>query len=265
MAAKKKEPEGPTQIEIMEVQRGELVLHLLGVAPGLIMNRQSEKVKRELLLPAKKKSKGERENSLKHDPVAEFRASPYVLRDTKAPTFLSLPATAFKGAMRMAAIDAGGIKSQIGRLLYVPGDYIPVYGIPRLFMSVTRQAGMQRTPDIRTRALLSEWACKLTIRYVKPHLAEVAVGRLNAAAGEFIGVGDWRTEKGAGSYGGWKIVSADNPDFKRIVKEGGRQAQIDALEMAIPSDQDSQDLLEWYEKQAQERGFTITERKEEVA
>lgn len=250
----------PSVIEIMEVQRGELELYLLGSTPGLIMNRQSEKVKRELLMPKRKLSKSERERNLKHDPVAEFRAAPYVLPDSKAPTFLAMPATAFKGAMRQAAMDAGGMKSQIGRLLYVPGDMVPVYGNPLLFMSVTRSAGMQRTPDVRTRALLKEWAVKLSARFVRPHLAELAVARLAAAAGEFIGVGDWRTEKGAGSYGGWRIVGADDPTLKRIMASWGRDAQKAAMEEAVCADQESEDLLSWYEQEAKDRGFKITKR-----
>ena len=84
-------------------------------------------------------------------------------------------------------------------------------------MSITRSADKNRTPDVRTRAILPEWACKLRIAYTKPILREQAIFNLLAAAGLQSGVGDWRQEKGSGSYGAFKLVNADDPDFLRNI------------------------------------------------
>ena len=69
--------------------------------------------------------------------------------------------------MAQAAIDVPGnaAKTQIGRLTTVEGAYVPVYGIPKLMMSTVRSKDMNRTPDIRTRAIQEQWACVIKISY----------------------------------------------------------------------------------------------------
>lgn len=233
--------------DILKVTTGDLSCCILGTSP-LILNRMSEKAKHTLLLPGGPKSAIEKATTLKHNPVEEFQASPYTLRDTSAPTWLAILSTAFKGAIRSAALDMPGAKkSQVGRLTYIPGEFAGIYGIPKLFMSVTRSADMARTPDVRTRVIVPEWACYLRVTYVEPLIRAQAVANLLAAAGITIGVGDWRPEKGSGSYGQFQIVAKDNPDFLRIVKAGGRKAQIEAMDKPIAYDDETMELLSWFE------------------
>ena len=74
---------------------------------------------------------------MKHDPIAEFRASVYRMPKDDDPTVLAILPTAFKGAMGTAALDMPGAKrTQIGRLVYVHGELLPVYGVPKVFMAV---------------------------------------------------------------------------------------------------------------------------------
>lgn len=41
--------------------------------------------------------------------------------------------TSFKGAIRSAALDMPGAKkAQIGRLTYIAGDFVGIYGVPKL-------------------------------------------------------------------------------------------------------------------------------------
>ena len=94
-----------------------------------------------------------------------------------------------------AALDLPGArKAQIGRLVQVKEgtyrDLIPIYGEPQLLMSVTRSADMNRTPDIRSRCIIPNWAAQITISFVLPTLRETAVVNLLAAAGITAGVGD---------------------------------------------------------------------------
>lgn len=252
MAAKKNT--APEEIsEVLKVTTGTVECCIVGTSP-LILNRMSEKAKHELLLPGGRKNAAQRATTLKHSPVDEYRASAYTLTDNAAPTYLALMATAFKGALRSAALDMPGMKkAQIGRLTYVSGDYIGIYGVPKLFMAIVRSADMNKTPDVRTRAIVPQWACRLSVTFVQPLIRAQAVANLLGAAGITIGVGDGRPEKGAMSYGQFKIVDKDDKEFQSIIKTGGRSAQINALDKPTCYDDETTELLSWYEDELSRR------------
>ena len=253
MAAKT--AESGSEIQILEVVKGTMEFCILGSSP-LIMNRMSQKVWFELLAPKGKKTAVEKASNMKHDPIQEFRNSPYVMTDPKAPTLLSILPTAFKRAMGTAALDTPGAKkAQIGRLVYIEGEQLPIYGTPRVFMAITRSADMNRTPDVRTRAILPEWACKLRITFTKPIFREQSIANLLAAAGFQAGVGDWRQEKGSGSYGSFKLVSHDDEDFVRIVKTQGRAAQQIAMDHPMAYNAETEEMLAWFAGEVAKRGF----------
>lgn len=246
------------ELDVLKVEHGRVEFLVLGTTP-LILNRMSEKAMHELLMPKGRKTAAARASSLKHDPIAEFRASPYLDPDESSPTFLQHLASAFKGAIKGAALDLpGSSRAQIGRLTWVNQERISIYGIPKIFMSITRMADINRTPDIRTRAIVPEWACRVSVSFVKPNLREQAVANLLASAGLTQGIGDWRPEKGSGNYGQFELVSEDDPRFLHIVQHGGRAAQIAAMENPEPYDQDTQELLEWFEEEARRRGVEVT-------
>ena len=245
-----------SEVFVMEVMQGSMSFCVLGTAP-LICNRMSEKARRELLLPKGRKNAAEKASSLKHDPLAEYRASPYTSQMDSGPTRLQLLASMFKGAMKTAALDIPGAnKAQIGRLVYVQGDRVDLFGVPQLLMSVTRSKDMNRTPDVRSRAIVPEWACRITVKFVKPIMREQSVTNLLAAAGITAGVGDWRVEKGAGSYGTFRLCSSTDPDFVRIMKLGRKQ-QNAAMENPECYDDETQSLLSWYGVEVQRRGFKV--------
>jgi hypothetical protein len=243
----------PEAIDVIQVERGELVVALLGTE-SLIINRMSEKAQHELLLPKGRKTAADKATSLKHDPMAEFQASPYILPDDSQPTYLAIKATAFKGAMGMAALDLPGTKkAQIGRLVHVMGEYINVFGIPLLKMDIVRSADMNRTPDVRTRCALRAWAAEIRISYIKPLMRPNGVANLLGAAGMYIGVGDWRPEKGKGNYGLFRIVEPNNPEFLAIKKAGARAAQINAMDKPQCYDDETSTLLSWFEDEIEAR------------
>lgn len=245
-----------SEIQVLEVSKGSIQFCVLGRTP-LILNRMSQKVKQELLLPKGRKTAADKAATLKHNPMEEFRASAYTAREDDAPTRLLILSTSFKGALRSVAVDMpGAAKAQIGRLTYVEGDYVPIYGLPQLSMAVTRMADMNKTPDVRTRCIVPEWACRLTVTFVKPILREQAVANLLAAAGIMRGVGDWRPEKGAGDYGQFELVSEDNAEFQRIIKIG-RAEQDEAMESPECYDEESAELLSWYDAEVKRRGFKV--------
>jgi hypothetical protein len=253
---KKKTDVKEPAIDVLEVTRGFAHVCIVGEpgpGSGLICNRLSEKAKHELLLPAPKKNAAERATLLKHKPYEEFRDSPYRLQEGD-PTLIGILAASFKKAMMTAALDLPSTKkAQIGRLVWVNGHYTPIYGVPQIVMAAVRSADMNHTPDIRTRAILPRWACQLTIGFVQPLIKLNAVTRLLAAAGLFIGVGDWRSEKGSGTHGSFRLVNADDPEFLDIVQTGGRQAQLEAMKNPVPYDEETADLLAWFDEEIQRR------------
>lgn len=255
MVGKTKAADAGSEIQILEVDRGIIDFCIIGTSP-LICNRMSQKTWFELLAPKGKKTESDKKGTMKHDPIREFRDSPYKIEDDSAPTLIALMPTAFKKSMGTAALDTPGAKkAQIGRLVYVEGELLPIFGIPKLFMSITRSADMNRTPDVRTRAILPEWACKLTIQFQRPILREQSIANLLAAAGFQSGVGDWRQEKGSGSYGSFRICSADDKDFLRIVKTMGRGPQVKALAHPVAYNAETDEMLRWFDKEVVDRGF----------
>lgn len=251
-------------VQIAELTYKELEVYLVGTEP-LYFNRKTEFVRRELLLPRKKKNRAEKEGSLKHDPVAEFRGSIYRIDDPKAPTLLGFPAPGFKGAIATAALDMkGATKTQVGRLIYVPSYYVPIYGIPKLCIDDVRMADMKRTPDIRTRARVDEWCCVLRLKYITPNLTQRDIGNLIVGAGLTVGIGDFRQEKGKGSFGLFRMVEPGNADWKRIAKAGGRAAQEEAMKAAAPQNEETYDLLAWLMSEAKERSLKITQQGSEA-
>lgn len=251
MAAKPKEK--TTEITINEVQTGVLDICVVGTQP-LIVNRMSEKAWRELLLPAPKKNRADKAATLKHDPIAEYRASVYRSKDEREETALLLPVQSFKNsALTAAKYMPGSSKTEMGALLWVRERWVPVYGVPQLSMMIVRMANMARTPDVRTRAILPEWAARFSIEYVKPMLSAQAVVNLLSGGGLMAGVGDFRQEKGKGSFGQFVLCQADDPRFLRVMKHGARDAQLAALESPEPYDDETAELLSWYDGQMKKR------------
>lgn len=258
MAAQKKS----ASIDVVEMDVGSVDFCILGKTP-IILNRMSEKAKHELLMPKGRKTAAEKARSLKHNPYQEFRDSPYTSQDAESPTLIEHLATAFKAAIRGAGVDVpGATKAQLGRLLWVGGERISIYGDVRLLMSVTRSADMNKTPDIRSRAIIPQWACKLTVSFVQPVLNVKTVANLLATAGLIQGVGDWRPEKGSGNYGQFQVVSDDDERFVSILSNYGRERQIAAMRDPVCYDQETEDLLSWFDDEADNRGLSIVGGKE---
>jgi len=243
-----------TPLLVEPLKMVEVALCILGASP-FIYNRLSSKAQRELLLPAGTKNRAAKRAELKHDPLKEFRASVYADPSPGADTRLVFPSPGFKAAAMTAALEIpGATKASVGRLLQVVGYQVRMYGIPQLFMCGVRSAGMNRTPDIRTRAILPEWATQIIVRYPASSIDPSSVGNLFAAAGQICGVGDFRQEKGKGSFGLFSLVNADDPDWKRIVATGGAAVQDAALKQPEAFNDESAELWAWFEETVTSRG-----------
>ena len=254
MAAKKKTKE--EQVEIVRIHRETAIINMRGTTP-LIIRRLGEKARQILLDPGSNvKTAGEKKNTLKHDPYQEFLDSPYIDEGPKAPTYLRMPAECFKNAICDVALDVPGNvhRTVMRRNTYVCGDYIPIWGIPCLKMDVVRSADKNRTPDIRTRLAVKQWAAVVRIEYSCPILSEKSIRNLAVNAG-FQGVGDWRQQKGAGNYGQWEICAQNDKVFNEIIKAGGRKEQKAAMKEPDMYDRETRELLAWWEESVKGRGF----------
>jgi hypothetical protein len=122
---------------------------------------------------------------------------------------------------------------------HYPADYEPLQ---------PEGSDINRTPDVRTRPIFPQWACRVTMTYVKDILTEQSIANLMGAAGMLIGIGDWRGERG-GSYGKFTLVDEDNADFKAIVRHQGIKAQRAAFQTPIFYDEDTTELMNWFEEE----------------
>jgi hypothetical protein len=249
MAVKAKQES--SEIVIEQLKMGSVNVWVKGLSP-LIYNAMSEKARQELLYPKGRKTSADKQGNLKHNPIEEYRNSVYRSLNG-GPTRLVFPSSAFKGAMAQAALDLPGAKkAQIGRLVWVEGDKVPLYGVPKMMMSITRSSDMNHTPDVRTRAIIPEWAAPVSIKFMKPNLNETMVGRLLEAGGILSGVGDFRQGKGKGNYGQFQICQED--DIKNIIKNGSMSAQDAALTKPEFYDQDTEATYSWFENERKLRG-----------
>jgi len=240
MAVKKAEA---GTLHIDPLKQGRVTLRLIGQTP-FYFNAMSAKAKRSLLIGGGKKTAAERKE-IKHDPETEFRDSVY--KQSTGETLLCFPAPAVKAAMATAALETPGVtKTSVKRLIFLPQEKINIWGRPYLKMDVVRSADMARTPDVRTRALLPRWCAEVDIAFVSPTLSVHSIVSLLSNAGVVVGVGDFRQEKGAGSYGTFSVFGEDMGDFAdtwaEITAEGRKvqQAAMDAPEYA---DDDTADLM----------------------
>ena len=243
------------QVQIVELTRAKIVYHIVGETP-LLMNSMSVKAQRELLLPRGRKTAAEKQGSLKHDPLQEYRDSIYRARKGSE-TVLALLNTQFKAALCTAALDVPGAKkAQIGRLTSIEGgEKIALFGVPQIMCSVVRSADINKTPDIRTRCIVPRWACKVEVTYTIPVLNATVISSLFATAGYTMGVGDWRPQKGSGTFGRWKIVEANDKEYLDIIKTGGADAQQAALDDPESYDDETDELLSWYDVEVRRRGI----------
>lgn len=248
-----------TTIDIDPIKTGRITVHVKGTRP-LIIHRVSQKAQRTLLMP-EPKGENKKAGNLKHHPLEEFAASPYTLTRTAQgtpPTFLALPAVSFKHTMGTAALDLPGAKkSQIGRLVWVEAEMVGVYGEPQVFMSIVRSADINRTPDMRTRCILPQWCAELSLSFLESAITEKAILNLLAAGGLLAGVGDWRQQKGSSNFGQFVVTSDDDPEVVMLKQQWGRDAQVAAMKDPVAYDDETTELLEWFNAEVNRRGVKV--------
>lgn len=250
MAGKSK-PE-VTEIQVTPLKRASTRLRIIGETP-MFQNRMAQKAKLTLLTGGGRKTKAERAG-IKHNPLQEYRDSAEIIKD--GPTVLGLRVVAVKSAMCTAALETAGVtKTSAQRLLFMPGDLVPLYGTPQLRLDVVRSADMNRTPDVRARCYLPRWGAEIEIQYIVPQLSVTAVVSLLCNAGVLVGLGDFRQEKGKGAFGSFRVLGEGEQDseWDDLVANHGRAAQEFALGAPEYANKDTADLMDLYEAEARRR------------
>lgn len=251
MAVKKKE--ASVELNVVEINRQSISFHVLGITP-LIYNAMSSKTLGSLLVGSQPKTRAEKATTVKHNPPDEYRESVYCRRqDESGPTRLILPAHLFKASIREAALRMpGATKTQINQLVFVEGINIDLYGNPQIIMNVMRSADMNRTPDIRTRAVVPQWACKVDLNYISPMLNASTIGTLFTAAGQIMGIGDSRPQKGY-NFGKFEVVAEDDKRFQAVIKSSNMAKQDAALRHPVCFDRETERLLAMFEEHMKHR------------
>jgi hypothetical protein len=248
-------------IQIQPIKTASLNVAIVGESP-FIMHRFAFKAWQELLMPAQKKNAAAKSESLKHNPLKEYQECLYLNREDTQPTLFHVPTAMFQEAIASAALDMpGATKSSISRWVSVSGtdghNQLNVFGVPELYTTMVRSSDMNRTPDVRTRPIFPKWAIAgLRITYKVDPLNETAIFNLLGAAGQIVGCGDWRPQKG-GSMGKFRVVTMDDPEFLEILATQGRVAQLQAFHQPTYYDKDTEDINLWFAEELVRRGKSV--------
>jgi hypothetical protein len=241
-----------TEISVQPLKRASAKLRIIGTTP-MFQNRMSEKMRQYFLTGGGKKTKAEKAG-IKHDPLTEYRNSAEIVPG--GPTALGLRVVAVKAAMINAALETPGLtKSSTQRLLFMPGDHVPLYGTPQLRLDIVRSADMAKTPDMRSRTFLPRWGAEIEVQFIIPQLSALSVVTLLCNAGVLIGLGDFRQEKGKGSFGCFRVIGdgEEDPEWDDLVANHGRAAQEAALEAPEYANDETADLMAFYEMETKRR------------
>ena len=239
-----------TTMEIHALKQGRIKLRMISQTP-MYFNSMGAKAWRDLLVGGGKKTAAQKKD-IKHNPEQEFRDSVY--KKSTGDTYLCFPAAGVKGAMSTAALETAGItKSSVQRLIFLPESHIQIWGKPYMKMDIVRSADMNKTPDVRTRAFLPNWCAEVEIRFVTPTLSSHSIVSLLQNAGQIVGIGDFRQEKGRGGFGTFSVAgSEDMGDMQEIwdeITQEGRDIQEAAMNEPECFDDQTAELMEFLQEE----------------
>ena len=171
---------------------------VVGLSP-LIVNRWSEKAQRQIEDTQAHAVKATKKPP--RDPEAEFKASMYRLPNGGH----GFPAAAFKKAAVSACRLIDGLAMTQARLLFVcPQDFVEIEAPTPKLPKGSEWPAMDARPvrlangsaDMRYRAAYWPWSCRLEVRYNAGATSAEQIVNLLALAGECIGIGELRPERG---------------------------------------------------------------------
>lgn len=196
-------------VHLERLERRVYECDIVGVTP-LIVNRWSEKA-RAMMLEAQQSNTRKKSKKEPKDPVANFEASKYKLKDGSD----AFPATAFKAAIVHAGRLFDGITQvALKQTVLVLGDGTDARGDELVKISFDECLMREDTPrnasgvaDLRYRAQYNGWSAHLRVQVIEGILTADSVAALVDAAG-VGGVGEWRPtapKSATGTYGTFEL------------------------------------------------------------
>jgi hypothetical protein len=199
------EEKGTKPIKVVPMRYQEAVVTLRGVT-RLVCHRFGESAQRQI---EAKQQKEARAKNTKRDPQQEMEECLYVLESGD----LGFPARAIKrcvvtAAKRFHDIDKVLVNGCLKIRSNDPTEYLPLRtsAEPRMRSDAVRLSGRDRALDMRYRPEFLEWEIDVPIRYNSTYLSQEQVINMFVSAGEMVGLGDGRVEKGM-DWGEFQVVS----------------------------------------------------------
>lgn len=188
----------PQRIIIPRPDMRSFKLNIVGLSP-LMQNRWSEKQKRKLAEAESGAPKTKKREP--RDPVGDFEAASHRLPDGS----YAFPGAAFrKAAISAVRLVDGLTMTETKQLFFVIEDLVKLKcGEPVMDDRIAKMSNGQPSP--RYRPVFWPWATTITVRYCATAVSIEQIINLMALAGECVGIGELRPERGAGSYGRFSV------------------------------------------------------------
>lgn len=212
----------------MQNTRVRLALRLLG-STEMLMQRWTTKAITQMLMPQVTGTRAPREPK---DLTKAFEDSWY--RNVEGAP--AVPCRMVKAAIVSGAISTGKSvsKAELRRQLRIIGNTAPILradddsfevwpidkktGKPEgLDMDISIVRNSSGVPDVRSRAKFHNWAIEVVLEFSPAMLAVDKVMAAVRAAGDSIGLGEWRPENG-GELGQFTVEVLQDKDVARILK-----------------------------------------------
>lgn len=199
-----------TIAKIQRIPTTTLIVPIKGLTP-LIMHKFDEKAKRMLL----EAQQGKKKVKEIRDPEDDYQRCFYRMDMGDGSDHYGFPVVAFKAATVSAARFMSGknmTMTGMKQALFFKGAITPadsnelveIVGEPRMREDMVRLGGPSRSADVRYRPEFPEWSATLEVTYVEALIDCDTVVTLIDAAGQYVGVGEWRPQKD-GTFGTYCI------------------------------------------------------------
>lgn len=177
-----------------------LQVKIIGLQPGILFHRMSKEMEDKLA--------GAKNNKIREE-IERNNVSLYIYFDSEGRP--AIPSTYIINAMKNAAaefqIKGRGKKTYkklVGAgLIAIEPDMIPL-NAPKGWKIDSRPVVVQKARIMRHRPLFPEWSAEFTIYYDEQQFTENIVKEILENAGAFVGIGDYRPERG-GPFGRFKV------------------------------------------------------------
>lgn len=165
----------------------------------------------------KRKQAGEKVPRQKRNPQRDYEQAQYRLHPNGKKNRYGFPASGIKKAMATAGKRFFDINKVLtNSCVFIPGepsiadgiapiDCVEIKGKPEMRTDIVRLAGPTHVADLRYRPAFEKWSIDLEMRFDADRFSPDTLVRLLHEAGQRVGIGEGRMEKGAFDWGMFKV------------------------------------------------------------